>query len=135
VKRPLLLGILLLVLFPAAANGELLAGSEAEGETPTATLRNVVLDPTAPLRLVANSSPGWPLAVTFRLDCYRGVAHRGKEYKLPRRAPFNRRIRFPIRNPISCYIYARASFDDGLGEDGWIVMKLYGRAALTAPLE
>lgn len=134
-KRPLLLGILLLLLFPTAAHGELLADSKAEGKAPWPALHNAVLDPAVPLRLVVNASPGRALAVTFRLDCYRGVANRRKEYKLPRRAPINRRIGFPIRNPDNCFVDTKASFDDAIDEDGWIVVKLYGRAALTAPLE
>jgi hypothetical protein len=73
--------------------------------------------------------------VTFRLDCYRGAANRRKQFKLPRRAPINRRVSFPIRNPNFCFVDAKASFDDDVvDEDGWIVVKLYGRAELTTPL-
>ena len=133
-KRALLLGMLLLVLCPAAARGDLLADSEAKGEAPWPALHNVVLGPSAALRLVVNASPDRALAVTFRLDCHRGVAHRRKQYKLPRLAPINRRVSLPIRNPDSCFVDAKALFDDALDEDGWIVVKLYGRAELTASL-
>ncbi len=133
-KRALLLGMLLLVLFPAAAHGALLADSEARGESPGPALHASVLGPATPLRLVVNASLGRALTVTFGLDCYRGVAHRRKQFKLPRRAPINRRVSFPIRNPDFCFVDAKASFEDAVDEDGWIVVKLYGRAALTAPL-
>jgi hypothetical protein len=86
------------------------------------------------LRLVVNASPGRAFTVTFGLDCYRGVAHRRKQFKLPRRTPINRRVDFPIRNPDFCFVDAKASFEDPVDEDGWIVVKLYGRAELTAPL-
>jgi hypothetical protein len=133
-KRPLLLGMLLLVLFPVAAHGELLADSEGKGRAPWPALHNAVTGPATPLRLVVNASPGRVLAVTFRLDCYRGAANRRKEYKLPRWAPINRRVSFPIRNPDFCFVDTKASFDDAVDEDGWIIVKLYGRAELTAPL-
>ena len=133
-KRALLLGMLVLLLFPAAAHGDLLADSEARGESPGPALYASVLGPATPLRLVVNASPGRALTVTFRLDCYRGAAHRRKQFKLPRRAPINRRVSFPIRNPDFCFVDAKASFDDPVDEHGWIVVKLYGRAELTAPL-
>jgi hypothetical protein len=134
-RRSLLLGMLLLACLPTTARGELLADSKAEGKTPLPALHNAVLDPAAPVRLVVNASPGRALAVTLRLDCYRDLAHRAREYKLPRRAPIDRRIRFPVRNPDYCFLDAEASFDDAIDQDGWIVVKLYGRAALTAPLD
>jgi hypothetical protein len=84
---------------------------------------------------VVNASPNGALAVNFGLDCYRGAAHRRKQFKLPRRAPINRRVSFPIRNPDFCFVDAKASFNDAANEDGWIVVKLYGRAELTAPLQ
>lgn len=132
-KRVLLLGMLPLVMFPAAAHGALLADSEARGESPRPTLHALVLGPAAPLRLVVNASPDRALTVTFGLDCYRGLTHRRKQFKLPRRAPINRRVSFPIRNPDFCFVHAKASFDDPVDEDGRIVVKLYGRAELTAP--
>jgi hypothetical protein len=133
-KRALLLGMVLLVQCPAAAHGDLLANSEAKGESPGPVLHNAVLGPSTPLRLVVNASSGRVLAVTFRLDCYRDGAHRRKRFKLPRRTPINRRVSFPIQNPDFCFVDAKASFDDLVDGDGWIVVKLYGRAELTAPL-
>lgn len=133
-KRPILLGVLLLVLFPSAAHGELLADSEAKGKAPWPALHKVVFGPSAALRLVVNASPDRLLAATFRLNCYRGTANRRKQFKLPRRAPINRRVTLPIRNPNFCFVDAKASFDDNMDEDGWIVVKLYGRAELTAPV-
>jgi hypothetical protein len=133
--RGLVLGIVLLLALPGVARAGLLASSADEADPPVATVDFALLGPKSLLRVKVRSAPVHALDVVVNLSCYRDGAERSRKIRIPpQRGPLNRRLGFPIHNPDTCLVSARARFDDHVDGRGWISLKVYGRADLAPPL-